>query len=132
MPCIAIRFGGITMRFLKCLPFISILVSPQILLAAEQDQHRYTQKEQIVFSEATRTAFDHSGKAMTRTSQVDGSQAVQNNGSAGNVTVARLGPDGNIETYCTTDIESARSWMAGEGASKTKVSIGSPVMEKKP
>ena len=120
------------MSFLKYLLFISILVSPQILLASEHDQHRYTQKEQIEFSEATRTAFDHSGKAMTRTLQVNGSQAVENNGSAGNVTVARLGPDGNIETYCTTDIESARSWMAGEGASNTNVSIASPVMEKQP
>ena len=50
------------MRSLKCLPFIFILISPPILLAAEQDQHRYTQKNQIEFSEATRTAFDHSGK----------------------------------------------------------------------
>lgn len=120
------------MSSLKCLPLIFILVSPQLLLAAEQDKHRYTQKEQIVFSEATRTAFDHRGKSLTRTLQVDGSQAVENNGSAGNVTVARLGPDGNIETYCTTDIEAARSWMAGEGVNQTKASIDSPVMKKQP
>ena len=120
------------MSSLKCLPLIFILVSPQILLAAEQDQHRYTQEEQIEFSEATRTAFDHSGKPLTRTLQVGGPQAVENNGSAGNVTVARLGPDGNIETYCTTDITVARSWMAGEGASQATVSIDSPVMEKQP
>ena len=69
---------------------------------------------------------------MTRTLQVDGSQTVENNGGAGNVTVARLGPDGNIETYCTTDITVARSWMAGEGASQATVSIDSPVMEKQP
>ena len=118
------------MSSLKCLPLIFILVSPQLLLAAEQDKHRYTQKEQIVFSEATRTAFDHRGKSLTRTLQVDGSQAVENNGSAGNVTVARLGPGGNIETYCTTDIEAAQSWMAGEDVSQKTVSIDSPVMEK--
>ena len=118
------------MCFLKCLPFIFILVSPQILLAAEQDQHRYTLKEQIVFTEATRTAFDHSGKTMTRTLRVDGSQAVENNGSAGNVTVARRGPDGRIETYCTTDIAVARSWMAAEGDSQKTVTIDSPVVEK--
>ena len=120
------------MGFLKCLPFIFILVSPPILLAAEQDRHRYTQKDQIEFTETTRTAFDHSGKPLTRTLQVSGSQVVENNGSAGNVTVARLGPDGNIETYCTTDIEAARSWMAGEGASQATVTIDSIVMEKQP
>ena len=114
------------------MPLVFILVSPQILLAAEQDQHRYTQKEQIEFSEATRTAFDHSGKTLTHTLQVSGSQAAENNGSAGNVTVARLGPDGNIETYCTTDITVARSWMAGEGVSQAAVSIDPPVMEKQP
>lgn len=120
------------MRSLKCLPFIFILISPPILLAAEQDQHRYTPKDQIVFTKATRTAFDHSGQSLTRTLNVDGSAAVENNGSAGNVTVARLGPDGNIETYCTTDIEAARSWMAGESASQATVTIDSPVMEKQP
>lgn len=118
------------MSSLKCLPLVFILVSPQILLAAEQDQHRYTQKDQIKFTEATRTAFDHSGKPLTRTLQVSGSQAVENNGSAGNVTVARLGPDGNIETYCTTDSTVAQSWMAGEDASRATVSIDSPVVEK--
>ena len=118
------------MSSLKCLPLIFILISPQVLLAAEQDKHRYTQKEQIEFTEATRTAFDHSGKTMTRTLQVDGSAVVENNGSAGNVTVARLGPDGNIETYCTTDSTVARSWMAGEGAGQATVAIDSPVMEK--
>jgi len=118
------------MRSLKCLPFIFILISPPILLAAEQDQHRYTQKNQIEFSEATRTAFDHSGQSLTRTLNVDGSAAVENNGSAGNVTVARLGPDGNIETYCTTDLTVAQSWMAGEGASQATVSIDLPVLEK--
>ena len=118
------------MSFLKCLPLIFILISPQVLLAAEQNQHRYTQKEQIKFTEATRTAFDHSGKTLNRTLQVDGSVAAENNGSAGNVAVARLGPDGNIETYCTTDITVARSWMAGAGAGQAAVAIDSPVMKK--
>ena len=118
------------MSSLKCLPLIFILISPQVLLAAEQGQHRYTQKEQIEFTEATRTAFDHSGKTLSRTLQVDGSAVVENNGSAGNVTVARLGPDGNIETYCTTDSTVARSWMAGADAGQARVAIDSPVMEK--
>ena len=120
------------MSSLKYLPLIFILISPQTLLEIEKDKHRYTHKDQIVFTKATRAAFDHSGQSLTRTLNVDGSVAVDNNGSAGNVTVARLGPDGNIETYCTTDIEAARSWMAGEGASQATVTIDSPVMEKQP
>ena len=118
------------MSSLKCLSLVFFLVSPQILLATEQDQHRYTQKEQIEFTEATRTAFDHSGKPQTHASFAGGSAAAENHGSAGNVTVARRGPDGKIETFCTTDIAAAQSWMAGEVATQATVSINSPVVEK--
>ena len=118
------------MNYLKFTTLIFILCSPQLLNAAGQDQHRYTPKDQIDYTEATRTAFDHSGKTLSRSVQTDGSIAVENNGSAGNVTVARLGPDGKIETFCTTDILLARSWMAGEGVNKTTVEIQSPVVEK--
>lgn len=117
------------MSSFKYLSLFLFLVCPQILFAAGQDQHRYTQKEQIEFTETTRTAFDHSGKPQTHASFAGGSAAVENHGSAGNVTVARRGPDGNIETFCTTDITTAQSWMAGEIATRTTVSINTPVVE---
>jgi hypothetical protein len=30
------------------------------------------------------------------------------------VTVARLGANGVVETYCTGDMDAAKAWMAGE------------------
>jgi len=59
-------------------------------------------------------AFDRSGKFVTRRTLTDGSKVTEFNGSMRSVTVARMGADGKIETYCTTDMEAARSWMAGE------------------
>jgi len=87
---------------------------PQILTANEQGKQRFTPKEQIKFAPATQTAFDHTGNRITHRTMPDGSRAADHNGSMGNVTVARMGPDGNIETYCTTDEANAKAWMAGE------------------
>lgn len=118
---------------MKCVHYLSmlcILASPQLLFAAEPGEHRYTPKEQIVFSSATMRAFDHSGQAVIHRKMPDGSHVADHSGSMGNVTVARMGPDGVIETFCTTDETDARAWMAGEGGPKPVASINPPAMEK--
>jgi len=120
------------MSFVKYLLLICLLASPQLLLAAEKNPHRYTPKEQIAFTSTTNAAFDHSGKLLSRSVHPDGSASVENNGSFGNVTVARRNPDGSIETFCTTDAALARSWMSGEGATRATVSLDPPVVKQQP
>ena len=78
----------------------------------------------------SQAAFDHSGKMVTRSVMADGSIVAEHNGSLGNVTVARLGPDGKVETFCTTDAVAARSWMAGELGRRAVTSLNTPVADK--
>jgi len=118
---------------MKCVHYLSlfcILASPQLLIAAEPGEHRYTPKEQIAFSPATMLAFDHSGQSVIHSKMADGSQVADHNGSMGNVTVARIGPDGVIETFCTTDEAVAKAWMAGEDGKNLAASLNPPAMEK--
>jgi len=118
------------MKNLRYLSLACFLACPQLLIAAEQDKHKYTAKEKIIFSPATMLAFDRSGKKMTRSKAADGSTLTEHNGSMGNVTVARLGPDGKVETFCTTDASDARNWMAGELDKRAVLSVDVPIMEK--
>lgn len=118
---------------MKCVRYLSllcILASPQPLIAAEPGEHRYTPKEQIAFSPAVLVAFDRTGKYATSRTLADGSTITEYNGSMMNVTVARLGPDGKVETYCTGSEEVARSWMAGEFDVNSPAAPNMPVMEK--
>jgi len=102
------------MTHLKILALICLVASPPLAMAVEEAEHQYTSKEKIIFSPEAMVAFDRSGKYVTSRTLADGSTITEFNGSMMNVTVARLGPDGKIETYCTSDSEAARSWMAGE------------------
>lgn len=91
--------------FLACL-------FPLTLNAADPGKVPGTPREEIRFDESTSRAFDRSGKFVTSTAKADGSVHTALNGSFQNVMVARLGPDGVIETYCTTNEEDAKNWMA--------------------
>jgi hypothetical protein len=71
-----------------------------------------TPRDAISLSAEIEVAFDRSGKRVTSEVLPDGSVVTHHNGSLQNVTVARVGPDGSIETYCTTDREVALDWMA--------------------
>ena len=102
------------MKLIKGIALLVILVSPQLVFSAENPEVRYTSKDQIKFKVLTQKAFDHSGKFVTHSVHADGSESANHNGSMGNVTVARIGADGKIETYCTTDEAAAKSFMAGE------------------
>ena len=67
--------------------------------------------KKIQFQPETEIAFDHSGKFITHKVEADGVQTADNNGSMQSVTVARLGANGKIETFCTTDKSAAVAWM---------------------
>jgi hypothetical protein len=114
------------MNRIKYLALLCILCGPQIGFAAEGTEIQYTAKEKIVFSPESMIAFDHSGKLVTHSAHADGSESANHNGSMGNVTVARLGPNGTIETYCTSDALTAKAFMAGEIVTK-RSTVASPV-----
>ena len=106
--------GEIILKYVQYFVFVCVLTCSQIVFAIEEAEHRYTSKERISFSPATKRAFDRSGKTITHSIRADGSSSSEHNGSMGNVTVARMGPGGTVETYCTSDEAAARAWIAGE------------------
>ena len=118
------------MRFEKHLFLVCLLVTPPLLGAEEQKGHAYTAREHIAFVPSSQAAFDRSGRMVKDIVLPDGSVMAEHNGSLGNVTVARMGADGSVETYCTTDAYAAKSWMAGNEASKSAVPLNVLVEEK--
>lgn len=97
----------------KWLAVAGCFIAPQLMWAAEPSDHQYTERDKIEFSPATKIAFDRSGQFATSRVLPDGSTMTELNGSMRSVTVARMGPDGRIETFCTTNEEAAKDWMAG-------------------
>ena len=91
---------------------VALAILTPLSLAAETFDVPSTPREVIVLSNEAEVAFDHSGKQVTSRTMPDGTVVSNHNGSMQNVTVARIGPDGRIETYCTTDREAAVDWMA--------------------
>ncbi|MEJ8567319.1 hypothetical protein [Elongatibacter sediminis] len=80
--------------------------------AAESPELPATPRSAIEFGPSTERAFDRSGDFVTLEQKPDGALNARQNGSFQNVSVARVGPGGKIETYCTTDAGRARDWMA--------------------
>ena len=118
------------MKYLGVLSLVCLLAFSQTLIAAGPDKHKYTPKEQIKFSPSTGLAFDHSGATVVHRTLPDGSQFADHNGSMGNVTVARLGADGSMETFCTSDEDAARAWMAGEDIGKDRAQSTASIVVK--
>jgi hypothetical protein len=95
--------------FLFCLS-----VAPLFVMAEEQKGQWFPTRDEISFAPSSEAAFDRSGKLVSHKTLAGGALIAEHNGSLGNVTIARLGPDGKVETFCTTDEEAAKSWMSGE------------------
>lgn len=89
-----------------------------------------TPRDAIVLSEATELAFDRSGRYVTTETRPDGSIISHHNGSLQNVTVARVGPDGRIETFCTTDKKRAVDWIARSDGRPSNINFEMPAEEK--
>lgn len=85
---------------------------PLTLTAAEPGKVPRTPLDQIHFDASTTRAFDRSGKYVTTKVHANGTVQTEVNGSFQNVTVARIGANGVIETYCTTSEQDAKNWMA--------------------
>lgn len=105
------------MNIAKYLIIASCIIAPQFLLAAESVDLRETELQKIQFDTITKMAFDHSGKYVTSRILPDGSTMFNMNGRLRSVTVARLGENGKIDTYCTPNENDAKNWMVDRSAS---------------
>jgi len=102
------------MRRQELLIFALCCASSPLCALAQTSAPPRTAADQIRFSEPTLRAFDRSGAHVTLDRRPDGALHAHHHGSFQNVTVARIGPDGTVDTYCTTDEQHARRWMSGE------------------
>ena len=89
------------------------LLSPVSLMAESPEEQKYPELEDIRFSPAVERAFDYSGKLVTQVTLPDGSVFARHNGTMLNVTVARVGPDGEVQTLCTSSRTEAAAFLAG-------------------
>lgn len=100
------------MTKLRFLVVCLICLFPLALNAADPNKVPRTRLDEVHFDPSTTRAFDRSGQFVTKKVKADGTVQTELNGSFQNVTVARMGPDGVIETYCTTNEQDAKNWMA--------------------
>jgi len=105
---------------------------PSTLNAAEPIKVPRTPLDQVHFDESTTRAFDRSGQYVTRKTKANGTVQTELNGSFQNVTVARMGPDGVIETYCTTSEQDAKNWMARVDGRPDTTSASTTLQDKTP
>jgi hypothetical protein len=122
--------GMFAVKSVKYTLLICILIAPQFAVSEGQEQHQYTDLQEINFALSTQVAFDRSGKQIVSEFLADGSILARNHGSLANITVARLGPDGQLETFCTTDADAAKAWMAGANVSVPATPQNTHVEEK--
>jgi hypothetical protein len=113
------------MNVRMCVAAAVIACLPISVLAAEPDKLPATPRAEIHFTPTTERAFDRSGRHVKVDERPDGTRLINLNGSFQNVSVARIGPGGAIETLCTTSEEAAKTWMAREG--DTNVGVGTAV-----
>jgi hypothetical protein len=115
------------MKRQQLLALVAGLASALALQA--QEPPAAPQPGEIRFDAATERAFDRTGKHQTVSHKPDGTTLTEFNGSFQNVTVARIGADGKVETFCTTDQEAARRFMAGEDVEpRNTARLESPVI----
>jgi hypothetical protein len=105
---------------------------PRTLNAADPNKVLRTPLDQIHFDASTTRAFDRSGQYVTTKVKADGTVQTEVNGSFQNVTVARMGADGVIETYCTTSEQDAKNWMAGVDDRPDSTTLSPPAQDKTP
>jgi len=112
----------------KSLIFIILLMmlSPVVLAAGGPGERQYPAQRDITFSSTVERAFDYSGDLVTQVTLPDGTVFASHNGTMQNVTVARMGPDGDIQTLCTSSRAEATAFLAGVGIRSTDPSVDLP------
>lgn len=116
------------MNTLRRLGLACCLALPFPSAAAEPPGDAASAPPRLEFTPPIRRAFDRSGKAVVHRRFPDGSSMAEHNATLGHVTLARIGPDGSIETYCTTDEADAGAWLSrAAGPSGPRTSAAPPV-----
>ncbi|MEE4175788.1 MAG: hypothetical protein V2I57_16205 [Xanthomonadales bacterium] len=97
----------------KVLLLFSFITFPAITLAQDPGVIEFPDRSEIDLGAETERALDRSGSAHVETVTPSGVALLDHNGAMQNVTVARLGPDGKIDTLCTSNREEALDFLAG-------------------
>lgn len=92
---------------------VSFLALPALALAQDPGDIAFPDRSEIELGAETERALDRSGSAHVESVTPDGLVLMDHNGAMQNVTVARLGPGGEIETLCTSSREEALDFLAG-------------------
>lgn len=105
---------GVAVNTKLLLIFTGLLITSPCNVVEAGGAPRITDKDQIEFSTSSKLAFDRSGNRVSHHFLTGGVMLAEHKGTMGNVTVARLGADGAVETFCTTSEAAAKAWLAGE------------------
>lgn len=99
--------------FPSALALFSLALAPTLAIAQDREDIQFPERDTIELGAETERAFDRSGEAHVDRALPGGAVLSDHAGAMQNVTVARLGPDGNIETLCTDSREEALNFLAG-------------------
>ncbi|MDJ0654225.1 MAG: hypothetical protein QNJ40_08735 [Xanthomonadales bacterium] len=92
-------------------PLVSLLF---IFAAGAAEKGKPELEKPIQLSEKTRLAFDRSPERAQVHQHADGMKVVEFNGTRQMVMMARIGPDGTVETFCTDSEHQAHQFLTGE------------------
>lgn len=98
---------------LHSVALLSICLVPIDVAAQDPETMTFPERDAIELGAKTERAFDRSGQAHVDTPLPSGASLSAHNGAMQNVTVARLTPDGEVETLCTDNREEALDFLAG-------------------
>ena len=93
---------------------LGTLLAPAAL-AQDSDIPGFPARDDIVLVPQTQQAFDRTGTRNIEVTLSNGTIISDHNETLQSVTVARLGPDGSVETLCTEDKAQALDFMSGKG-----------------
>lgn len=98
---------------LLSLALLPLALLPLVAAAQDPDTTWFPDRDAIELGVQTERAFDRSARAHVDTPLPSGAVLTDHKGTMQNVTVARLTPDGEIETLCTDNREEALDFLAG-------------------
>ena len=98
---------------LRFMALLSLCLAPIDVAAQDPDTVTFPERDAIELGAETERAFDRSAQAHLDRPLPNGVLLSVHNGAMQNVTVARLTPDGEVETLCTDSREEALDFLAG-------------------
>jgi hypothetical protein len=105
---------------------ILFLAPSSAVLAQDRGEIEFPDRSSIELGAETERALDRTGQVHVEVALPSGAVLSDHNGAMQNVTVARLGPDGDIETLCTDNREAALDFLAGVDRQTTRAARSLP------